>query len=470
MACLNSAPRCKSSTWETALTTNNRGLAQQLWDFFCSLRLSIFLLIGLAVTSIIGTVIPQGPQAEYLATLSETKIRLYTALGFFDMYHSWWFILLLYLLTLNLICCSIKRLPRVWKIVSEPVLVMDETYQKGLSSVKELKLRGSKPELKEKVSAVLKAEFGEPVVTERDGEIHLFAQKSPYARLGVYVVHLSIVIIFIGALIGSFFGYKAYVNIPEGGSVSQVASRSGKMIDLGFEVMCEKFSVTFYDTGAPKEFKSILTVLENGKPVPGQTSVPVIVNDPLTHKGITFYQSSYGPTDEGAKYHITVRDRTTGQAVPMEGRQGERLALPGGAFLSVMEATMDVRPFLKEFDGPGAQVEFTPPGGQPESFVILSQKFDSFNAQRGGNLVISFDGMDQKYFTGLQVAKDPGVWVVWLGCFLMVVGIIMAFFMSHRRVWARIADDGVTVGGSASKNPAGFEMQFDELVQKLNNK
>ncbi|GFO53000.1 cytochrome c biogenesis protein ResB [Geomonas sp. Red276] len=450
------------------MTTNKRGLAEQLWDFFCSLRLTIFLLIGLALVSIIGTVIPQGPQREYLATISETKIRLYSSLGFFDMYHSWWFILLLYLLTLNLICCSIKRLPRVWKIVSEPVLTMDESFEKTLSNTQELKLKGGKSELRDRVSAVLGSEFAKPVVTEKDGVIHLFAQKNPWCRLGVYVVHFSIIIVFIGALVGSFFGYKGYAQIPEGGSVNQVMGRNGKIVDLGFDVRCEKFTVSFYDTGAPKEFKSILSVFDGGKPVAGLQNIPVIVNDPLTYKGVTFYQASYGQSDEGALYHLTVSNRKTGKVEKIDARQGERVALPGGAFLSVMEATQNVTPFMKEFDGPGAQVEFTPPGGQPEPFVILSDKYQSFNAQHGGDLLISFDGMDQKFYTGLQVAKDPGVWVVWTGCALMVFGIIMAFFMSHRRVWARISDDGVTVGGSASKNPAGFEMQFDDLVEKLN--
>jgi cytochrome c biogenesis protein len=450
------------------LTTNKNGFAYQVWDFFCSLKLTIFLLIGLALTSIIGTIVMQGPSREYLATLSETKIRLYSALGFFDMYHSWWFILLLYLLTLNLICCSIKRLPRVWKTVFEPVLVMDERFEKTLgSNVKEMKLPGKKAELKDKMVAFLKAEFANPTVTEHEGQFHLFAEKARLSRLGVYVVHFSIIIVFIGALLGSFFGYKAYVNIPEGGSIDQVQSRTGKMIDLGFSVRCEKFSVAFYDTGAPKEFKSILTVLEKGKPVPGFVNVPTIVNEPLTYKGITFYQSSYGPSDEGALYHLTVRDRKGGAPVQLTARQGERLALPGGAFLSVMEATANVRPFMKEFDGPGAQVEFTPPGGKPQPFVILSDKYESFNAQHGGDLVITFAGLDQKFYTGLQVAKDPGVLVVWLGCFLMVVGIIMAFFMSHKRVWVRVTDGVVTLGGSASKNPAGFEMKFEELLAKL---
>ena len=451
------------------MTTNKNGIAYQVWDFFCSLKLTLSLLIGLALTSIIGTIVMQGPSREYLATLSETKIRIYSALGFFDMYHSWWFILLLYLLTLNLICCSIKRLPRVWKIVFEPVLVMDERFEKTLgSNVHELKLSGGKEQLKEKMVAFLKAEFAAPTVTEQDGTIYLYSEKNRLCRLGVYVVHFSIIIVFIGALLGSFFGYKGYVNIPEGGFISQVQTRTGKMVDLGFRLRCEKFSVSFYDTGAPKEFKSILSVLDmNGQPVKGFQNIPTIVNEPLTYQGITFYQSSYGQSDEGAKYHLTVRERSGGAPLKLEARQGERIALPGGAFLSIMDATENVKPFMKEFDGPGAQVEFTPAGGKPEPFVLLGSQYDSFNAQHGGNLIMSFDGMEQKFYTGLQVAKDPGVLVVWLGCFLMVMGICMAFFMSHKRIWARVTEGEVTLGGSASKNPAGFEMSFEELLKKL---
>ncbi|MBJ6727016.1 cytochrome c biogenesis protein ResB [Geomesophilobacter sediminis] len=451
------------------MNTTKRGFAYQLWDFFCSLRLSIFLLIGLALVSIIGTIIPQGnPPQEYLQTISETKFKLYQQLGFFDMYHSWWFILLLYFLTLNLICCSIKRLPRVWKIISEPVLVMDDRFETSLSITRDVKMTGAAASIKDQIVSFLKQEFAEPVVTEVNGEYHLFAQKHAWCRLGVYVVHFSIIIVFIGAIIGSFAGYKGYVNIPEGGSISRVVTRNGKAVDLGFAVRCEKFSVAFYDTGAPKEFKSLLTVLENGQPVAGKQNIPVIVNEPLTYKGVTFYQSSYGPSDEGASYHISVKNRKTGAATQITARQGERVALPGGAFLSVMEGTADVRPFMKDFDGPGAQVEFTPPGGQPQPFVILGDKYQSFNEQHGGDLVLTLASLDQKFYTGLQVAKDPGVLVVWLGCALMVVGICMAFFMSHKRLWARVTDGSVTFGGSASKNPAGFELSFDELMQKLN--
>ncbi|HWI41441.1 MAG TPA: cytochrome c biogenesis protein ResB, partial [Verrucomicrobiae bacterium] len=343
------------------MSATNRGFAQKLWDFFCSLKLSIFLLIGLAATSVIGTIIPQNsPKEELQRRFSESTIRLFENLGFFDMYHSWWFILLLYLLTVNLVACSIKRLPRVWKIISEPVLKLDAGLEKSLSTVHEFKVSGTAEEMKGKMIAFLRGNFAPPVVTEADGECHLFAQKSPYSRLGVYVVHFSIVIIFIGAIVGSFAGYKAFVNIVEGTGTSTVYTRSEKQIDLGFTVKCEKFTVSFYDTGAPKEFRSLLTVIDNNKVVIDKR--PIVVNDPLTYKGVTFYQSSYGPAGD-AMFHLTVRSRNGGSPVRINARQGEGVKLPDGSTLQVMESTPDIRRFIPQLSGPAARLSVMSPKG-----------------------------------------------------------------------------------------------------------
>jgi len=82
-------------------------------------------------------------------------------------------------------------------------------------------------------------------------------------------------------------------------------------------------------------------------------------------------------------------------------------------------------------------------------------------------VVLQYKGSQKRMFTGLQVAKDPGVWIVWLGCALMVVGIYGAFLMSHRRIWVRLQNGHVTIGGNASKNQASFEQYFKELETKL---
>ncbi len=451
------------------MATKKQGFLQSLWDFFCSLKLSISLLIGLAVVSIIGTVIPQAPNIpeEYIQSLSQAKLQFYDKIGFFDMYHSWWFILLLYLLTVNLMACSVKRLPRVWKIVTEPNLLLDEVMEKSLSLTRDIKHKGKPSSLRESVAGIMSKEFAAPVVTERNGEIHLFAQTKPWCRLGVYVVHLSIIIIFIGAMLGSFFGYKSFMQIVEGSSVGKIQTRTNKIIDLGFEVKLEKFSVAFYDTGSPKEFKSILTVLENGQPVPGYINIPIVVNSPLTYKGITFYQSSYGPAGEGGSFSFTVRERKGGAPVKVQVKQGESVQLPGGRTMHVTETTQDVRQFIPQMTGPATRVEVHSPGKQPDSFIVF-RDFPKLDEERGGDLIFSYDGSDEKFYTGLQVAKDPGVWVVWFGCTLMVIGISMAFFLSHRRLWVRIDPNGrMVVAGSASKNQAAFQGEFEDLAGKL---
>lgn len=451
------------------MTTPKRDFLNSLWDLFCSLKLTMFLLISLAAISIIGTVIPQGiPPEEYLASITPAKIKLYKALGFFDMYHSWWFILLLYLLTVNLVACSVKRLPHIWKIITRPVTLLDEGLEKTLTNLATLNGSDEPAALKEEVASFLKSEFAEPVVTEVDGVWHLFAQKAPWCRLSVYFVHLSVIIIFVGALIGSLFGFKGFVNIPEGGSVSRVISRSGKELDLGFSVRLEKFTVANYPGGAPKEFKSILTLLENGKPVPGYSNVRVIVNDPLTYKGITFYQSSYG---DAGDYFFTAGDLDGKNPVSLTVAGQSSVNLPDGSSMHVTNATADVSQFVPGLSGPAAQVELQTAGGKAESFVVYANhpELNIKRAQQhGAGGVIHYRGARERMFTGLQVARDPGVEIVWLGCLLMVIGIYAAFFVSHRRVWVRIQNGTVTVGGNASKNQGAFQQLFEGLVERLN--
>ncbi len=441
---------------------------RSILDFVCSLKLTMFLLMTLAVTSIIGTVIPQGPMSpEYLQTISQNKLQLYQALGFFDMYHSWWFILLLALLSVNLIACSMKRLPGIWRLISRPVLVMDDVLEKSLPSVVTIEARGAAGILKDRVAAVLTAEFAEPVITETDGAFHLFAQKTSWSRLAVYAVHLSVLVIFIGAIIGSLFGYKAFVNIPEGASSDKVMSRSDKEISLGFAVRCEKFSVDYYPNGTPKEFKSILTVLENGQPVAGYNRVPVIVNDPLTYKGITFYQSSYGKLGE---HEFIVCDPDGSNPRPLKISSNGSAILPDGSSMSLRETTPDISRYQAGVSGPAAQVDVHLAAGGHKTLIVYADHpaLNRLNLPYTGGKLVQYRGGEEFMYTGLQVAKDPGVWVVWAGCLLMVAGIYVSFFMSHRRIWVRVENGSVTMGGNASRNQGGFQLFMDQLLTTLN--
>jgi cytochrome c biogenesis protein len=447
------------------LSEKQHSILTTLWDFFCSLKLSIFTLITLAITSIIGTVIQQNQSKEhYLKIFSQDTYELLNTLQMFDMYHSTWFIGLLILFCINLICCSIKRLPRVWKMVTRPNLVPSNAALEAFSNTTERTVRGNLSEVRAKMEEFVKENFAPPRCTETGDGVYLYAEKNKYARLGVYVTHLSILIIFVGAIIGNLFGYKAYVNIPEGGSVDKVYLRSGEPIDLGFKVACEDFSVSFYaNSQRPKEYKSILTVEENGEVVVDKR--PIVVNDPLTYNGITFYQSNYGPAgSEIMSIKVKLRGEDKAQAFTL--RRGEKAKLPDGTSVTVADFTQSYRNF-----GPAARLSVQKTG-EPATSVIVFKNFPEFDKQRKGTYIFTLEDFDQRYYTGLQATKDPGVWVVWIGCTLLVVGCLIAFFVSHRRIWVILREkDGkvhVRLVGTTHRNQPAFELYFDKLKEAFN--
>jgi len=448
------------------LNAKKTSAPDRIWDFFCSLKLTIFNLLILSITSIIGTVIQQDKAPEeYIQEYGRANYELFQKLQFTDMYHSWWFVTLLGLFSVNLICCSIKNFPRVWKFVVEPMLVAGDGTFKNSANKAEFTTKESAKTLTPRLTKTLSSIFTKPTLTEADGKQNLFAQKGIYSRFGAYMTHLSILVIMLGAIIGTVWGYKAYVNIVEGTEITQVWPRSGNQpIDLGFSVRCDKFEVEYYQgTQRPKEFRSLLTVTENGKVMIDKQKI--IVNRPLSYKGITFYQSSYGPTGTGS-FEIEVTVNKTGEKLTVSPTKGQKVALPNGFYFSVDDFTPSYESF-----GPAAKLHVDSPEGTHRTPFVILQNHPQFDARRGGDFSFALKGFKQPQYTGLQVAKDPGVWTVWFGCFLMIFGSMSAFFFSHRRIWIRISEENgktiVQMAASAHRNQPAFADKFAEFKTQI---
>ena len=435
-------------------------LMDRVWNFFISVKLAIITLIVLAVTSILGTIIEQNqPPEKYHKIYEDWAFALMDRINLFDMYHSVWFLFILVLFTVNLSCCTIDRFPRMLKVVRNPRTKLDGSLEKTLSLSDRWKKKGTISDWAAKYSLALSASFAKPKVTEDGGEVHLYAETGVASRFGVYVTHLSIIIIFIGAILGNVLGFKGYVNIPEGEMISKVPVRGGVLMqDLGFTVRCNAFSLETYPSGQPKAYKSDLSVIEGGREVARKT---IVVNDPLQHKGIWFYQSSYGQAG-GATARVAVA-RKDGTPVSMLAlAANDPVPIDGYGIVRGVNYEQNFQGI-----GPALQVVVEKPGQPAASFWLVQGRPD-LDRQRADALVFSFGGLSSKMFTGLQVAKDPGVNIVWLGCALMVIGLIMAFFLSHQRVWVRLTQgaDGrveVVLAGSASRNRLAFEKRFEKL-------
>ncbi len=427
--------------------------------FFASVKLTLFVLFMLAILSIIGTVVPQNKPAEfYVEAYGANMAGLFQTLDVPDMYSSWWFTGLLILLSLNMVVCILERFPNAWRLMTMDNL---QTKLQKLERMGQRRLFSSDMS-PSKTTGALKDIFARKgwkfqQKSQDDGTL-LFAQKGTWSRLGVYAFHASILIIFIGAMIGSFWGYKAGVRIPETSSTDTVYEfGTNKPIKLDFTVKCKRFTLTYYETGMPKEFRSDLAIIENGKEV---LTKSIVVNDPLSYKGLTFYQSSY---EAYQKLLVTLKNNETGVS--------KEFLIPPGEEIPWTEEKVSFGVINKQMTPtPGHfryKVWFNDNNGEAASIWMEEDSTSSLQRPQATYTIT----LKEFYATGLQVTKDPGVWCVYFGCTLMILSLIVAFFFSHRRIWVHVSESGqgsrILISGSANKNKVGFDRTFAALTESI---
>jgi cytochrome c biogenesis protein len=429
----------------------------QIWNFFSSVKLAIFTLCTLAATSIIGTLIPQGESpAFYVSNYGPKTAHFFQILDIPNMYYSWWFLGLLGLLSTNLIICSLDRFPAVWKIITSDNLAIGPDRIEKMANCSKWEFGTNKLDQID-LNGLLKKN-GWSTTSRKIGSNELyFSQKGRWSRTGVYIVHISILIIFVGAIIGHLFGFKGSVMVPEMSSTEKAyAYKNGGTLDLGFELRCNSFVIEFYDNGMPKEYKSSLTVLESGKEV---LTREIEVNSPLTYKGITFYQSSYQGYQD---FLVNVTENHSGET--------KQFTLPFQQQMSWEEKDVHFGIINAEAIGQRvvrAKVWFKAEE-HPASTEWLAESDQTIFTGGTNEYTVS---AKQMYATGLQVAKDPGVWIVYIGCGIMLIGLYMAFFMAHQRIWLYKKNGSAVpqlwLSGSANKNKMAFTKNFNQLKHRI---
>jgi cytochrome c biogenesis protein len=194
--------------------------------------------------------------------------------------------------------------------------------------------------------------------------------------------------------------------------------------------------------------------MQNGKVA---LQAPVRVNHPLQFGGYVFYQSSYGTS---AQITLDVRSESEGEPRQVSLGLGETRPLdPQGREL--------VRALRYESDyqgrGPAVLLAHMRAPGHPTAGWIFK---DGSGSRVEGRVLRLLDARESRW-TGLQVKRDPGVWIVWIGCALVMLGCAMAFLLSHRRLWIRIQEErGRTrcrVGASADKGKSTMELWTEGL-------
>ncbi|MFO7709335.1 MAG: cytochrome c biogenesis protein ResB [Desulfobacterales bacterium] len=446
----------------------SNGITEAIWKLFASIQLTIVLLLSLAATSVIGTLIPQNAEpAAYISAYGETLFRFFWVLGLFDMYHSWWFQVLMMMLAANVIVCSADRISAQRRILLVRRPRFEAERFRSLPEREAFEDDRPPAALQTPYTAVFARKLRAVQVEPTDAGFLIVAETGRWTRFGVYAVHFSVVLLLIGGLIGSLFGFDGFVNIREGDTVQQITLRgTGERLHLPFAIRCNDFSVSFYETGAPKEFRSSLTILENGREV---LQKDIIVNDPLRYQGISIFQSSYGsvPSEEAV---LSFTSQATGLIYNREARIGGDIVLPENLGTFVLRELRHNAMFRGRSVGDAFIGTLAPPEGEPEE-IILPVRFPTFDRMRRGAVVIAVDEFKERFYTGLQVNRDPGVWVVYAGFILMLLGCYVTFFMSHQQVCVEAARRGaktrVRVAGTSNKNKPALARRMKELSRAL---
>ena len=451
--------------------------------FLSSLKCGLILLGSLGTAVIIGTMILQRPIARegQIEQLYAPQIaRILNALGLFDVFHAWWFILLLGLLGANITLASLERFPQVWRLFARPHLTADEWFVHQLPFRKEIPLGFHTPAEALSIASQKLSNLGyppKPKVLERGT---LYVEKHRTARLAPYVVHASLLIIFGGAILDGLWGFKGFVSLTPGARTESVEplTAPGAAHRLGFTLRCDGVGIEKYPDGSPKQYWSQLAVEANGQEVTRKT---ISVNDPLTYKGVRFFQASYGPT--GTPHKLVFEASWSEQG----GSKQQTFTLRPGepARLDEQGRKVELANFVPDFAlegnqiisrsdeprNPAVELAVTLPGGK-QAEVWIFPKAPEMAPPNVSGINFQLRDLEMEYMTGLQVAHEPGQNLIWGGCLLLTTGLMMALYMSHVRIWGVIGRDrkgrpALLLGGQPSKYRESFERRFNELAGEL---
>jgi cytochrome c biogenesis protein len=439
-------------------------------SFFSSVKLAIFLLIFITIASILGTLIPQHRSpAEYVERFGQFA-NILIRFEFTKLYQSWWFITLLFLFAVNILICTLTRLYPKLKKAFRPKFEVEKKRLLSLKTKASFKknqnLEKTIPDVKERLSS----KHYRVKIDRNENMAFLLARKRISGLFGSDIVHLGLIIIIIGGIISGLGGFRTDLNFSEGETIS--------IPQADFELRLDEFVTEFYPNRSVRDWKSTLTVLEDGSDALSKT---IEVNHPLSYKGFVFYQSGYGWDWKNPTLEIWVKKTNDPSFLKkFELGVGEK------AQLGEENIEITVVNFIPDFiigenneiatrsldpNNPAAYIEGWQEGEKLFSSWIFAKypDFGRMHSDVETNLSFEFKDLKAAQYSRIQMAKDPGVNLIWVGCILLMVGLCVAFFWPTREIKIILEEiqnkTDVTAGGIATKNREDFQSEFDKIME-----
>jgi cytochrome c biogenesis protein len=474
-------------------------------NLISSVPFGITLLVLLIIACMIGMLIQQKELesfATYYAELTPSEKVIYGHLGFFDIYHAWYFNLLLLLLSLNIILASIDHFPAAWshirrkKLTASPMFAMAQKFKEKM----ELPNLGQK-DLAERAAEAARALRFKVRITEQESRTTVFAERGVWNRLGAYAVHIGLLTIFFGGFMTSR-GYTGSIWITPEELSDKIMMNvyNVEQATTEYAVTTREITLPFTFEGIDIEHKPIkkegsiepsntldwLTRVRIHDPETGQkTDALIHMNKPYDYKGYRFFQSNYHPLGSARSIKVRVTPAAGGAAQEITIPRNGSATLADGTKVKYVEFIPDFtvneqgQPTVRrmpatDYANPAAHLLYVKPTGEEVSCwafnellmneisraPFLKSKFlDSGPYQF---LLTDFERVSLSH--GLSVQYDPGAKIVYVGFAILCLTLIAVFFFSHQRLWIVIEDGKVFLGGDANRNRLGFEDRAKKVL------
>jgi cytochrome c biogenesis protein len=220
-------------------------------------------------------------------------------------------------------------------------------------------------------------------------------------------------------------------------------------------------------------------VLENGREV---VRKKIYVNDPLTYQGVRFFQASY-ISSTGSPRKLVMEANWNENGVE---RNQTLTVIPGSpAPLGELGASVELADFIPDYvlqgnqitsrsdepRNPAIHLQVTRPGSPATNAWVLA-KSPELHPPNDTGISFRLVSVEMDSMTGLEVAREPGQWLIWAGCLLLTTGLMMALYLSHIRIWGVVGTNRkgqpvLLLGGQPSKYRENFERKFHELTDEV---
>ncbi len=415
------------------------GIVNRFRGFFSSIRLAFFLILVLAGLSLVGALLVQAPAevaadpesfAAWLEEVARPRFGTWTDviafLQLFDIFHSIWFLGAGILLIINIFVCSLNRFRAFrWNLARVQIRVPDDVYRKADKKA-ELNYRNmSRQDSANRLAATLSRLSYRVGLENYQNNTYVKAEKNRYSGLGTYINHLSLILLIIGFLIGSFFGFRDTSFIVSEGDAKEVGYGTSLKLQL------DSFSSEYWPDGTPKDYRSEIVLYDGSAEVKRGT---IRVNYPLGYKGVRFFQSFFGPT-------VSVRVEKDGAEIFSGSVQLSAVLddsvyrRPSGHFI-LSEENLTIYLIGSASDAadpmvPAGQVAVQLFETDTEKQIALARLEKGVTRDVSG---LSFTYLSDGEFSGFQVSYDPGTWLIWLASGLFLFGIGLVFYLPHVEV------------------------------------